>query len=100
RRAHSTYSRAWVPPAHYDSAVLAWVKQTLPILLCALSPCTWAASETVADVAMHGNSEAISKLIASGANVNSPQPDGTTALHWTAYHGDAVATKALLAAGA
>ena len=100
RRVHSTYSRARVPLALYDAAVLAWVKRTLPVLLCALCPCAWATSDTVADAAMHADSAAIRKLIGSGANVNSPQPDGSTALHWTAHHGDAVATKALLAAGA
>ncbi len=100
RRVRSTDSRAWAPPSHYDAAVLAWVKRTLPILLCALCPCAWAASDTIADAAMHGDSAEISKLIATGANVNSPQPDGSTALHWAAYHGDAAAAKALLAAGA
>jgi uncharacterized protein len=49
---------------------------------------------------MQGDVAQLAKLIGSGANVNTPQPDGSTALHWAAHHGDAAATKALLAAGA
>jgi uncharacterized protein len=72
----------------------------LLLLLCALCQSAWAAEETVADAAMNANTAEMTKLISSGANVNAPQPDGTTALHWAAYHGDAAAAKALLAAGA
>ena len=73
---------------------------TLLFLLCALSQGAWAAENTVADAVMNSNAAEMTQLISSGANVNARQPDGTTALHWAAYHGDAVAAKALLAAGA
>ena len=78
----------------------AWIKRLAPLLLCALCQGAWAAGGSVADAAMHADSAQLTKLVASGANVNAPQPDGSTALHWAAHHGDAVATKALLAAGA
>jgi ankyrin repeat protein len=58
-----------------------------------------AASE-VADAAMRGDTVQLTKLIAAKADVNAAQPDGTTALHWTAYHGDVKATAALLHAHA
>lgn len=101
RRENSTERRAGTGFAYYDSgAMSAWIKRLAPILLCALCPGAWAAGGSVADAAMHSDLDQLTKLIASGANVNTPQPDGSTALHWAAHHGDAAATKALLAAGA
>ena len=47
------------------------------------------AASDVADAAMHGDAKSVSKLIAAKADVNAPQPDGSTALHWAAYHDDA-----------
>jgi uncharacterized protein len=78
----------------------AWIKRLAPLLLCTLCQGAWAAGSDVADAAMHADPGQLIKLIHSGANVNAPQPDGSTALHWAAHHGDAGATKALLAAGA
>ena len=37
---------------------------------------------------MHGDAKSVSKLIAAKADVNAPQPDGSTALHWAAYNDD------------
>jgi ankyrin repeat protein len=54
----------------------------------------------VADAAMQGNKAAVSKLIEQKADVNTPQADGTTALHWAVYHGDKDMTDMLLRAGA
>jgi ankyrin repeat protein len=54
----------------------------------------------VADAAMHRDAVRLRKLISSRVNVNAPQPDGTTALHWAAYHGDAQIATALLRARA
>jgi uncharacterized protein len=58
-----------------------------------------AASE-VADAVMRRDSAQLDKLLAARADVNATQPDGTTALHWAAYHADAKATAKLLATGA
>src|SRR5687767_10482350 len=43
---------------------------------------------------------AIRQLIEKRADVNAPQPDGTTALHWAAYHDDLELANQLMAAGA
>ncbi|HEX6996355.1 MAG TPA: ankyrin repeat domain-containing protein [Gammaproteobacteria bacterium] len=68
-------------------------------LLLATADFAAAASE-VADAAMQGDRAAVQRLIESGLDVNAPQADGATALHWAAYHGDAELVRLLLEAGA
>ena len=43
------------------------------------------ANSPVADAAMRGDTAEIRKLITAKADVNAPQPDGSTALHWAVY---------------
>lgn len=52
------------------------------------------------EAAKAGSKEAINALIASKADVNATEPDGTTALLWAAYHDDLESADALLKAGA
>jgi uncharacterized protein len=59
-----------------------------------------AAEAPVADAAMNGSRAAVTALVRQKADVNAPQGDGTTALHWAAFHDDVEMVKALLAAGA
>ncbi len=59
----------------------------------------WAASD-VADAVMQRNAAELKRLIVARADVNQPQSDDTTALHWAAYHGDTAAASALLRAKA
>ncbi len=54
----------------------------------------------VADAAMRGDVEDVRKLLRSGADVNAPQSDGLTALHWAAGNGDAALADVLIHAGA
>jgi ankyrin repeat protein len=49
---------------------------------------------------MQGDKAAVQSLIRQHADVNAPQGDGSTALHWAAYRDDAEMVKALIAAGA
>jgi uncharacterized protein len=58
------------------------------------------AASDVADAAMRNDTALVAKLIAANADVNAPQPDGTTALHWAAHHGDLKMAEALLRAHA
>jgi ankyrin repeat protein len=58
------------------------------------------AASDVADAAMRQDATRVVTLIAAKADVNAPQPDGSTALHWAAYHGDVKLTGALLRAHA
>ena len=55
---------------------------------------------TVADAVMRGDKTAIRSLLKQGADVNAPQGDGMTALHWAARQGDAETAKMLIHAGA
>ncbi len=58
------------------------------------------AASDVADTVMRKDAARLQQLVAARADVNAAQPDGTTALHWAAYHSDSGATAKLLAAGA
>jgi ankyrin repeat protein len=54
----------------------------------------------VADAAMRGDKAAVRTLLAQHADVNLPQPDGATALHWAAYRGDRELPELLIRSGA
>jgi ankyrin repeat protein len=59
-----------------------------------------AGKSDVADAAMRGDSAAVQKLIAEKADVNAPQNDGATALHWAVYRNDREMVGLLVRAGA
>jgi len=59
-----------------------------------------AAQSALADVAEKKDWNGVLSQIKAKADVNAPQVDGTTALHWAVHHDDLATTKALLAAGA
>src|SRR3954471_4649333 len=48
------------------------------------------------DAAMNGNRDAVGALLKDGADVNTTQADGMTALHWAAQKGDVELAKVLL----
>ena len=54
----------------------------------------------VADAAERGDLEAVRSLLRQGADVNTAQPDGMTALHWAASANDIEIATTLLYAGA
>jgi ankyrin repeat protein len=58
-----------------------------------------AASE-VADAAMRADLPALRQALRENHDVNAPQADGATALHWAAYRGEPEAVRLLLEAGA
>jgi ankyrin repeat protein len=59
-----------------------------------------AGPSSISDAAMRGDRASVLALIKQGADVNAPQGDGVTALHWAARSADADLVKALVAAGA
>jgi ankyrin repeat protein len=59
-----------------------------------------AAPASLVDAAMQGNRDAVRTMLKQGADVNTAQGDGMTALHWAAQKGDVELAKTLLYAGA
>src|SRR5687767_7156474 len=60
----------------------------------------WAAGSDVADAAMKRDAARVRALLQQKANVNTPQVDGTTALHWAVRLDDADLADLLIRAGA
>jgi ankyrin repeat protein len=54
----------------------------------------------VADAAMKGDRESLRALLVAKADVNAPQVDGATALHWAIYRDDLETADLLIRAGA
>ena len=59
-----------------------------------------AAGSDVADAIERGDLAAARALVQKGANVNAPQSDGATALHWAVYRNSVEAVDVLMRAGA
>ena len=74
----------------------------LSVLTLAVVGAATAAVEeaTLADAAEQGQGKLVRTLLDAGADVNAPQVDGTTALHWAAYHDDLDTARLLVEAGA
>ena len=68
--------------------------------LCMAVLLSAAGDSRLSDAAMQGDRDAVRSLLAQKVDVNAPQGDGTTALHWAAYKDDFEMAKMLLAAGA
>ncbi|PAW83546.1 MAG: hypothetical protein B9S33_13635 [Pedosphaera sp. Tous-C6FEB] len=69
------------------------------VFLVGLS-CSASAASPLADAAERADWPRVQRLLADKSLARSAQPDGTTALHWAAYHNDVQTVKLLLAAGA
>jgi ankyrin repeat protein len=59
-----------------------------------------AGKSDVADAAMRGDKATVRTLLTQKADVNAPQADGATALHWAVYRGDQELATLLIRAGA
>jgi ankyrin repeat protein len=73
---------------------------SVALLSLTLAGAAAGAGSAVADAAQRGDRAAVQKLIASKSDVNAPQIDGATALHWAIYRDDATLTDTLIRAGA
>jgi ankyrin repeat protein len=70
------------------------------LVLCGTAVHGDAGPTSVADAAMRGDRQDVIAMIKQGVNVNAPQGDGVTALHWAARHGDVELVTMLLGAHA
>jgi ankyrin repeat protein len=59
-----------------------------------------AGGSSLVDAAMQGNHDVVKSMLKQGADVNTAQGDGMTALHWAAQKGDLELAQTLLYAGA
>ena len=76
-----------------------WMKRTLAVsalLLVAATP----DDSPVADAAQRGETEEIRTLLRQGADPSAAQPDGMTALHWSALNNQLEIVETLIFAGA
>jgi uncharacterized protein len=81
--------------------VLGWLTVVAAIALVWPAILVQGATDSpIAAAAKAGDRAAVRRLIATRANVNTPERDGSTALLWAAYNSDVEMVRALLAAGA
>jgi ankyrin repeat protein len=64
------------------------------------APAFTASRAALADATEQRDKATVRTLLGTGTDVNAAQADGTTALHWAAYHDDAETVTLLLRAGA
>ncbi len=72
----------------------------LMALVLSSVPAGAASRSDVADAAMKGDGAALRALLEQKTDVNAPQADGSTALHWAAYRQDVTLAELLIRAGA
>src|SRR5262245_29593696 len=70
----------------------------LTVLFCSVA--FGAGRSEVADAVMNGNKAAVRSLVQRNVDVNAPQPDGATALHWAVYRDDSEIANLLIRSGA
>jgi uncharacterized protein len=70
------------------------------LLVCMTTAVGAASKSEVADAVMKGDKAAVRTLLRQKTDVNAPQIDGATALHWAVYRGDLETADLLLTAGA
>jgi uncharacterized protein len=76
------------------------MKAILALVALGLAPAAFGASLQPVDAAQHQDWEALRMLVRQRADVNVPQPDGTTALEWAAHWNNPDSVNLLLRAGA
>jgi ankyrin repeat protein len=72
----------------------------IALAVCMATATAGAGRSDVADAAQKGDRAAVQKLLMQKADVNAPQVDGATALHWAVYRQDVELTGILIRAGA
>lgn len=84
----------WLGPVVVALAVLAVGLNAAEVVVTSPEP------SPLADAVQRGDAQGVQALLKKKVDVNAPQPDGATALHWAAYRSDAESAAALIRAGA
>jgi ankyrin repeat protein len=94
----------WASAERWQRTGAFWmIRKTCLLVVCVLaaSRMAWAGPETrVADAAQRKDVAAMAALLRERVDVNGPQADGTTGLHWAAHWNDLAMTRSLIAVGA
>src|SRR5215510_8725815 len=78
----------------------AGARVSVALLLLTVAAAAAGRAVPLAEAVKHRDLDAVRALLQQHVDVNAPEPDGTTALHWAAHQGDADAVDLLLRAGA
>ena len=76
------------------------VRSLVFLCVAAMPAVADAAGSEAADAVQRKDTPALRALVTKKVNVNTPQADGTTALHWAAHYNDVETVRLLLRAGA
>ena len=82
------------------SVACTWLAATVTVLALTASAVMAAPPATLLDAVESGDRTAALRLLAKGANPNTPGPDGTTPIMWAAANDDTELVRALVKAGA
>ena len=77
-----------------------WLIRSCALALLLVVASFGAAGSDIADAVMKGDRGAVRALLQRGTDVNAPQADGSTALHWAVYRDDLNTADLLIRAGA
>ncbi len=77
-----------------------FVVRSVVVALTSVGGAAAAADQTLADAAKRAEWDMVRTLVEQGTDVNGPQGDGATALHWASYWDDADGAALLIRAGA
>ncbi len=78
----------------------AWLLFVFVAATASWAPLGAAGDTRVVDAARKRNLADVRALVRQKVDVNAPQPDGATALHWAVYADDVAMTELLMRAGA
>lgn len=93
-----------LPPSHRASnpgrSTFPFLWLVLGLFVLLLGRSTFAAKDSLADAVEARDRPNIDRLLKSSTDLNAPQADGMTALHWAAYHDEPALARRLIRAGA
>lgn len=87
-------------PCRFVAGLRASIAAAAWLALALLAPLAARASEALIAAASANDAGAVRAALAQDPDVNSPAPDGTTALHWAVYNDNIELVAQLIAAGA